>query len=44
MFRYALGLLIGVLLLYPLFLLVARITRRRRTRWLRRRGLGFLAD
>jgi hypothetical protein len=39
---YALGLLIGFLLLYPLLLLVARVTRGRRNRWLRRRGLGFL--
>jgi hypothetical protein len=38
---YALGLLAGVLL-YPVFLLYARITRRRRQRWLRKRGLGFL--
>ena len=39
---YAVGLLVG-LLLYPVFLLVAWVTRHRRRRWLRRRGLGFRA-
>ena len=41
MVLYAVGLLIGVLL-YPVFLLVAWVTRKRRRTWLRRRGLGFL--
>jgi uncharacterized membrane protein YciS (DUF1049 family) len=41
-FRYAVGLLAGVLL-FGVFLLVEKVSRRRRGRWLRRRGLGFLA-
>jgi hypothetical protein len=39
---YAVGLVAGVLL-YPVLALYARITKKRRQRWLRRRGLGFLA-